>query len=287
MSRIAAKLAALKTRPIVVVTHQRSGTHLTMDLMRRQFQQCRSWKKPLEPLNRLYVALESLYWLKARAPMSEQQAVEVLSRVPRPLIKMHALLDELPIAQTTGDGKLARHWVDFIRDGCDRLYVYRDGRSVLCSHYLQEVATRRSMAANVSQFIREHVGDLTRPARWAHHVRAWRDEPGVETLRFEDVAKHAGDTIERLADLYGLTPRHVQPLLPKRLPSRWHARWKRLLPGRPESSAILGRPPGLELPKWQRDFDADDRAFFHQQAGDMLIELGYETSDDWVRQPPA
>lgn len=288
MYRIAAKLDTLQTRPIVVVTHPRSGTHLTIDTMRRQFEQCRSWKRAFEPMNRLYVSLESLYWEKARGPMTEDQAVDVLTRVERPLIKTHMVPDELPVGDETGRGKLGRYWVGFIHDRCDRLYVHRDGRSMMCSFYLLEVGAGRSKAKNVSQFMHEQVRGLTRPARWAQHIRAWQSQDNVHTLRFEDLVHHTRETIGRLAGMFNLTPRYVEPLLPRRLSKALHVRARhRVLAGRPESSAILGRPTGLELPDWRRDFLADDRAFFHEQAGDMLIELGYEPSDDWVRQTPS
>ncbi len=49
-----------KSRPIIIATHKRSGTHLTIDTFRRQFLECNSWKYPGEPLDRLYLSLESV-----------------------------------------------------------------------------------------------------------------------------------------------------------------------------------------------------------------------------------
>lgn len=46
--------------PLVVATHMRSGTHLTMDLVRRQFPAFRSWKLPGEANDMLYLALDVL-----------------------------------------------------------------------------------------------------------------------------------------------------------------------------------------------------------------------------------
>jgi hypothetical protein len=49
---------------------------------------------------------------------------------------------------------------------------------------------------------------------------------------------------------------------------------------RPESTAIIngGRQD------WHECFTPEDRAFFHREAGDLLVELGYESSDAWVRE---
>ena len=33
--------------------------------------------------------------------------------------------------------------------------------------------------------------------------------------------------------------------------------------------------------RWRRDLTLDDKVIFKQMAGDLLIELGYETGQDW------
>ena len=44
-------LEQLPTRPVVVASHPRSGTHLMIDVIRRHFKPCRGWKWPGRPLN--------------------------------------------------------------------------------------------------------------------------------------------------------------------------------------------------------------------------------------------
>src|SRR4051794_28399866 len=58
--RFVSWLEAHAVRPIVVVSHPRSGTHLMMDALRLNFRECRAWKRPGEPLERLYLNLDSL-----------------------------------------------------------------------------------------------------------------------------------------------------------------------------------------------------------------------------------
>jgi hypothetical protein len=41
-------------------------------------------------------------------------------------------------------------------------------------------------------------------------------------------------------------------------------------------------PPTERLERWREAFTPEDRAFFHAEAGDLLLALGYETSDRWV-----
>lgn len=46
----------------------------------------------------------------------------------------------------------------------------------------------------------------------------------------------------------------------------------------PESTAIING----ESQDWEALFTAEDRAFFHEQTGDLLLELGYEPTADWA-----
>ena len=74
-------------KPILIVSHPRSETHLTIDFFRKQFAECKSWKKRGEPLDRLYFALES--FAPINKPLSENIALNILSRPERPIIKTH------------------------------------------------------------------------------------------------------------------------------------------------------------------------------------------------------
>ena len=62
-------------KPVVVASHPRSGTHLTLDLLRKQFPACASYKLPAQPLDRLYFALEALSAPPQRS-ISEGQSAE-------------------------------------------------------------------------------------------------------------------------------------------------------------------------------------------------------------------
>lgn len=58
-------------------------------------------------------------------------------------------------------------------------------------------------------------------------------------------------------------------------------RWARMIESQPESTAILGNYH-QKSQKWRQIFTQSDREFFHKEAGDLLIKLGYEESDNWV-----
>ena len=67
MSMISANIFdRLNSKPIIVFSHRRSGTHLLIDLLRKQFKECQSWKYPGEPIDCLYLTMESLFYRRRR-----------------------------------------------------------------------------------------------------------------------------------------------------------------------------------------------------------------------------
>ena len=70
--------------PIVVASHPRSGTHLVIDLLRRQFSDVGGHKWPLEPNDYLYVNLERFRGRDRK--LSPEKAKTILNRAKRPVI---------------------------------------------------------------------------------------------------------------------------------------------------------------------------------------------------------
>jgi hypothetical protein len=152
----------------------------------------------------------------------------------------------------------------------------------MCSYHHYLKGHSEAAHCTLSSFLRQRVGDQTRVAVWAGHVRQWLDTPSVAVVRFEDLTTQPEETIRRLGRSLGLEPRLAAPLLPRHRPHTLRYRLERLLRMRPESTAVHGRPKGHVLERWRDAFTDRDREFFHEQAGDVLVRLGYERSDDWV-----
>ena len=283
---VAEALARLGRRPLVIASHPRSGTHLAIDLFRKQFRECDSWKLPGEKLNRLYVSLEAVFSPAAKGPITQAKAIGVLQRVARPVIKTHLPWDELWGGPATRQARVSPVWRDWLRANADLVYVYRDGRDVMCSFHLFKKGSDPSARCPVGEFLRQDDAGASRPAAWARHVRGWLGAEGVHTLRFEDAITRPRQVIERFAQEFSLSPRWREPLLPRRFSGNWDSRLHRLLAFRSESSAILGRHKGERLERWREAFTPEDRAFFDEQAGDLLRELRYEDSSAWVNGQP-
>ncbi|MGH0033071.1 MAG: sulfotransferase domain-containing protein [Myxococcota bacterium] len=260
-------------RRIVLATHRRSGTHLTLDLLRRQFADCASTKRVGESLAELYLNLERL--VDARRPISQERALALLGRAPRPIVKTHALPDFAPWQPDHAE---------FVREllaDADVYNVHRDGRDVLASLHLYQRAFDPAARVPVSEFLRQKHEGMSRPAFWAHHVLRWRDTPGVRTLAYHEIVGDPRGTVARLARELALEPLLREPLLPRRLSSVWEARWLRLA-RRPEVTTVLGDRRGARPVPWRESFSAEDRAFFAGEAGHALVALGYEDDDGWV-----
>jgi len=285
--QIERRLESLASRPIVLLSHKRSGTHLTIDLIRRHFRECDAWKWWGENESRLYLSLPSLFDPTELISISERRAIDVLRRCPRPTIKTHRFLDQLPTAGRTGDGRLGSYWVDWLRRRGRLLYAYRDGRDVLCSLQLLEAKRERSRYLPLSEFIRQRADDgVSRAEAWARHVERGLSQPGVVPLRFEELRHSTRECLAELARQLDLSADYKEPLLPRKLSTSLVARLVRRMSRRPESTAILGRPRGLTLERWRKAFTREDREFFHRVAGETLIRLGYEESDAWVDGAP-
>ena len=280
--KITQALSRIQPHPIVVATHQRSGTHLVIDFLRKQFKECRGWKWPGEGLSWQFLRMDRLG--NPRHPNMPSKALRILRRAPRTVLKTHYAMG-------------FRHWLDTyskmpqIKPFCDVfagttrvIYVYRDGRSMICSWHLFQQRNEVSARVPISDFIRQidtQFG-VSRVKAWAMHVDAWLDEPDTVVLAHEEVLKDPRGTITKLGSELGLTPLFKEPLLPKPWKSRTKRRLSRLFAFRTEGTTHMGRFKGQVPVKWKTGFTREDRAFFHEEAGDLLIRLGYEDSADWI-----
>jgi hypothetical protein len=264
-------------RRIVLVTHRRSGTHLTIDLLRRQFEACDARKRLGEPLHALYLNLDLL--LASRRPLRETRALALLRRARRPIVKTHAL----PGFERFRPAHSA--FVDALLDDADVYSVHRDGRDVMCSLHLYFQAFDPRARCKLSEFLRQQEDGMSRPRRWADHVMRWHSVAGVRPLAYEGLISDPRAALERLGGELGLTPRFQEPLLPARLRGAWQARWWRLASRHPPVTTVLSDPSGRRRPRrWRDAFTPADRAFFQREAGEALLALGYERSDAWTRE---
>jgi hypothetical protein len=257
--------------PIVVATHPRSGTHLTIDLLRKQFESCKGWVWPWETLHHLYVNLDRIR-PKSSHPLTVEEAIAIMQRPDRPTLKTHSCpaFNDHP-AQAR---KFARRLVDT----GTVLYIVRDGRDVLCSAYLWE-QSHTEIRSGLSSFLRGPTSETSRVKQWATHVETWCSRNDVHVIRFEDILAEPRAVIERLGQILELSPLYETPYLPNRIEndSRLADYWRRLR-GDHESTTIVARPNGESPPDWREAFTEEDRQFFAEEAGAIMEKFGYRLS---------
>jgi hypothetical protein len=272
--------------PIVVASHPRSGTHLTLDLLRKQFRECKASLGLLEPLSHLYLNLDGLAEEDER--YSTEDALDLLRRADRPTVKTHTL----PTLDRFGGKKreLARA---VLKEG-HILYPIRDCRDVICSMYLWERERHPEYDSSLSAYLRDPPNRISQPAerqdhdlnylqKWARHVLAWKSISDVRVLKFEDILNNPRSVIQSIGRWVDLSPRCETPLLPEKRTSttRWDNYWRRLTHNH-ESTAVVGRSDSDRSLDWEEAFSEEDRRYVHDEAGELLIQLGYEEDDGWV-----
>jgi hypothetical protein len=250
--------------PVIVASHRRSGTHLTIDLLRRQFRECSAWKWPGEGLDALYTNLDRLGWHKE--PLSESRLRTLLRRARRPLLKTHLPPEMLELRSVQGS------FVDELRSRSRVIYVVRDGRAVMVSAQRHEARLGLPVGRDLLDYLRLEDNGQSRARAWASHVERWMSEEGVLVVRYEDIVARGEEVVERIGAFLGLTPRWLDPIVPPLVRSRWRKRAMRLTHLRPPTTALT--PPTAPRP-WRQLFGPEELAYFDAEAGSVMRKLGY------------
>lgn len=252
--------------PIVVASHPRSGTHLTIDLIRKHFSCATHRLRPMESADHLYLSLDRLGSAHHR-PIGIDAALDRLALCPRPIIKTHALPGFAAIAPEH------RSFANRVLMRSRYICPVRDVRPMLCSLHRFELGCEPDVAGmSLADFIRTQRDGLSRPAAWARHINAWLDKPGVTVVKIEDIIARPAQAVTRIANALDETPTHRRHSLPQRRTglSRTLAR----MLGSTESTAILGHKMGPPT-NWAQALSPDDLAFIDREAGDAMARLGY------------
>jgi hypothetical protein len=262
--------------PVVVASHRRSGTHLAIDLLRRQFPSCNGWKLPGEGLDSLYVNLDKLGL--HREPLTRRRLATILARSERPIFKTHTTPDFGELRDVQGG------WVDDMLQHSKLIYMVRDGRPVMVSAMRHEERLGTDTGERVLDYMRLERDGKSRVREWADHVEQWMSMEGVLVVRYEDIVGRGRETVARIGDFLGLSPRWLDPLVPPLVRGRWQKRAMRFTHVRPPTTALT--PPTAPRP-WRELLGPEELSFFESEAGGLLRKLGYvESPGATADRPP-
>lgn len=258
------ELDELGCRPLVVASHPRSGTHLCIDALRLNCPAFRSSKAWFERADRLYLGLDDV----ARSGEVRHALIrKVMTGRLRPLVKTHALPGLLETGLHRAPRRLDAQLADWLNRRADFIYMYRDGRDALCSLW---------------QFMK----GINRVDAWARHVRLWLGWDAVQCLAMEQLLQGPNQSLGKLAQSLGARLNDRRMVLAPRCGAGLLGRVVRRIISEPLSTAIVPLSRTCRFDNWRHVFLPKDREFFHRHAGDMLVELGYESSDAWVDSRP-
>ncbi len=253
--------APIEGYPIVVATHMRSGTHLTIDMLRRQFTSVGGWKWPGEANDSVYLALDVMSGLQAN--WGERRGFRILRRSKHPICKVHWTAPDFADL-----AKLQPELATWILNRGRVIYVIRDPKKVMASMLAWE------LSANDSHRKPDDIESWIVPKLnyWASHVNQWVDRPGTLVLRFEDIVKRPKTVVKDVARHLGLEPSWREPLLPPKLRGHWHSRLNRVISIRPVCTEILTQVPAAAATA-RIGALADD--LWETHCGEVMRRFGY------------
>ena len=167
------------------------------------------------------------------------------------------------------------------------IFVYRDPRDMLVSHvfyatqmhpghgmhryYTETLGTMEERLNAAIQGVDEPGAELS-PIRTRYDgYLGWLDQPEVLCLRFEDLILDRATALGHLLDY--LVERGFVPRLPRQ---QELAILEQAIAPKKSGTFRKGQPGS-----WREHFTEANKAVFKQQAGDLLIRLGYEKDHDW------
>lgn len=242
--------------PIIIASHRRSGTHLTLDLLRRNFPMCRPRMLPLENPHNAYFNIDR-FEPATMLPCTQAEALRLLSKARRPSVKTHA---------EPGFADVPPEHAPFVRTLVERskiLYVHRDGKKVMCSMWTWRRVFDPTARVPFAEFIRQtDARGRSRPRVWAEHVAAWRAQDGVLPIEFDRIINDTNALLEEIGAFIGEPPEPATPPLPRPNTTRAQSLLARLTGNLTSTNqhAAGNRPP-----KPEDVFTDDDLAFFESE----------------------
>jgi len=233
---------AQQVKPILVVSHERSGTHFLINTIASNF----ACESPLVNVPQYGLASSFFHNYYNR----EESCI---------LKSHHQFFVYMPF-----------FYEEALSEKFHIFYVVRDGRDVLTScwnYFNQSPDTAFPHTKHVGDLLRTDVSEFpyskgyTQAAtantvtRWITHIDSWKDVEGVHMVKYEDLLSDFTSVVTRLASILGQS-----------LPSEVY---------KPTLSDMCVSPWRGKISTWREFFTSEDILFFHKHAGDTLIELGY------------
>jgi len=176
---------------------------------------------------------------------------------------------------------------ELTKHGRATLFVYRDPRDVIVSHvfyatdmykghgmhsyYTEQLQTMEERINAAIRGVEEPGSKLTSIQAKYENYLCWLEEPNVLSMRFEDLILNRETALGQIIDY--LEIRGYSPIVDRR--QAVNILEESIVPRR--SGTFRKGQPG----NWQKHFTESNKVIFKEQAGDLLVTLGYEKSANW------
>jgi hypothetical protein len=173
------------------------------------------------------------------------------------------------------------------RPGYAAIFLYRDPRDMIISHifYAKDMYAGHGMHRyynerldTMEERINAAIEGVAEPGYELASVRqrydsylGWLKQPGVLSIKFEDLILHREETLSLMVDF--LEMRGAEIVLPRN--EAIESLNQSISPAK--SGTFRKGAPG----EWKVNFSEENKVVFKRVAGDLLQELGYEKSDRW------
>ncbi|MFX0022557.1 MAG: sulfotransferase domain-containing protein [Candidatus Hermodarchaeota archaeon] len=254
---------------LLISSHRRSGTHLTIDSIINNFEGISNKIFVLETAFPYYQNHEKLTSLEKRIKSGKVM-----------IIKSHITHELSPNYGKYGSisGHEKEVFMEISRKS-PKIYVVRDGRDVMVSYFYYLKALYEYNVSFIDH-LEKHL------PYWIDHVTGWLKEKDVLLVTYESFAHDYQGTMfqinqftkypmkKKMRNVFGNVSRANLPFW-KRIPKKMLIKLSII----PRSTAVLPRK-GI-IGDWKNYFNKESKKFFKLIAGDLLINLGYEESHDW------
>jgi hypothetical protein len=198
------------------------------------------------------------------------------------LDEIHEIYPNARIIHIVRDGRdvavsAMHHWWRLAKDRAGGFFELTPVELEIRDAYLED--REGFLASGRSIFTEERLGQLAR--RWTHRVgKAQRDGTALYgerylEIRYEDLLQDAPDTLRRVLEL--LRARRGDPIIERCIRAGNFERASNRQRGEEDSGSFFRKGVAGD---WRSVFTERDREIYMELAGDRLIEMGYEKTDD-------
>ena len=186
---------------LVIVSHRRSGTHLTIDSVINNFAAFSTQK---------YISLDGLFYKNDR--IVEEKIRSYIAANSPCLIKTHILPN---FHEMDYDKEKVEYVID-IMENSKIIYVSRDGRDVMVSLYNYMLGFHEeTKSLTFSDFLKgsnifdhKHYHNVSRVHYWLNHVKSWEQLIGENCIHvtYSELESNNKSVVNRIGDFIGIKP---------------------------------------------------------------------------------